>query len=143
MRCLFLFWYAYLFIHIGPHYCGCRLIAEMCCRCPRARLLSVSLPLLMSEDAGLSFDCWSSLLPTKYIYYRLPKLNKPFTCHSCYLRDNPGKTPFLISADNDMDPGDLPAEAGTGGGLDNSLRLSRPPVLRTLRKFHAKHCQDC
>lgn len=73
---------------------------------------------------------------------------KPFTCHSCYLRDNPGKTPFLISADNDMDPKDLPnlpAEAGPGGGADNGLPLPRPPIplLRTLCKFHAKHCQDC
>lgn len=31
------------------------------------------------------------------------------TCHSCYLRDGAARTPFLMSADNDMDPGDLPA----------------------------------
>jgi hypothetical protein len=30
-------------------------------------------------------------------------------CHSCYLRDKRGQSPFLISADNEMDPGDVPA----------------------------------
>ena len=30
-------------------------------------------------------------------------------CHACFLRDKGKKTPFLMSAENDMDPGDLPA----------------------------------
>jgi hypothetical protein len=30
-------------------------------------------------------------------------------CHSCYLRDKHGQTPFLMSADNEIDPGDVPA----------------------------------
>jgi hypothetical protein len=29
-------------------------------------------------------------------------------CHSCFLRDKGKKSPFLMSADNDMDPGELP-----------------------------------
>ena len=28
-------------------------------------------------------------------------------CHACFLRDKGKKTPFLMSAENDMDPGDL------------------------------------
>jgi hypothetical protein len=34
---------------------------------------------------------------------------KDTVCHSCYLRDKGGQTPFLISIDNEMDPGDVPA----------------------------------
>lgn len=30
-------------------------------------------------------------------------------CHTCFLRDKGNKTPFLMSADNEMDPGELPA----------------------------------
>jgi hypothetical protein len=30
-------------------------------------------------------------------------------CHSCFLRDKGGKTPFLMSAENGMDPGEIPA----------------------------------
>jgi hypothetical protein len=30
-------------------------------------------------------------------------------CHAFFLRDKGKKTPFLMSAENDMDPGDLPA----------------------------------
>lgn len=33
---------------------------------------------------------------------------KDTVCHSCYLRDKRGQTPFLMSADNEMDPGDVP-----------------------------------
>jgi hypothetical protein len=29
--------------------------------------------------------------------------------HLCFLRDKGKKTPFLISIENDMDPGDIPA----------------------------------
>ncbi len=29
-------------------------------------------------------------------------------CHSCFLRDKGNKTPFLMSAENEMDPGELP-----------------------------------
>ena len=29
-------------------------------------------------------------------------------CHACFLRDTGDKTPFLMSADNEMDPGELP-----------------------------------
>jgi hypothetical protein len=29
-------------------------------------------------------------------------------CHACFLRDTGNKTPFLISADNKIDPGELP-----------------------------------
>ena len=32
------------------------------------------------------------------------------TCHACFLRDKGGKTPFLMSADNEIDPGDVPAD---------------------------------
>jgi hypothetical protein len=30
-------------------------------------------------------------------------------CHACFLRDGGGKTPFLMSTDNYMDPGEVPA----------------------------------
>jgi hypothetical protein len=30
-------------------------------------------------------------------------------CHACFLRDKGNKTPFLMSADNEMDLGELPA----------------------------------
>ena len=30
-------------------------------------------------------------------------------CHRCFLRDKRGQTPFLMSAENNMDPGELPA----------------------------------
>jgi len=30
-------------------------------------------------------------------------------CHACFLRDKGNKTPFLMSADNEMDPGEVPA----------------------------------
>ncbi|KAH9205598.1 hypothetical protein DL95DRAFT_397502, partial [Leptodontidium sp. 2 PMI_412] len=30
-------------------------------------------------------------------------------CHRCFLRDKRGQTPFLISAENNMDLGELPA----------------------------------
>ncbi|KIW99891.1 uncharacterized protein Z518_10819 [Rhinocladiella mackenziei CBS 650.93] len=30
-------------------------------------------------------------------------------CHACFLRDQGGKTPFLMSAENGMDSGELPA----------------------------------
>jgi hypothetical protein len=29
--------------------------------------------------------------------------------HSCFLQDKGNKTPFLMSADNKMDPGEIPA----------------------------------
>lgn len=34
---------------------------------------------------------------------------KDAVCHSCYLRDKSALTPFLMSVDNEMDPGDVPA----------------------------------
>jgi hypothetical protein len=34
---------------------------------------------------------------------------KDQVCHACFLRDQGGKTPFLMSAENRMDPGELPA----------------------------------
>jgi hypothetical protein len=30
-------------------------------------------------------------------------------CHSCFLRDKRDQTPYLMSAENEMDPGDIPA----------------------------------
>jgi hypothetical protein len=30
-------------------------------------------------------------------------------CHSCFLRDKRDQTPFLMTAENEMDPGDMPA----------------------------------
>ena len=30
-------------------------------------------------------------------------------CHTCFLRDKGNKTPFLMSAENEMDPGEVPA----------------------------------
>ena len=34
---------------------------------------------------------------------------KDSICHACFLRDKGCQTPFLMSAENDMDPGELPA----------------------------------
>jgi hypothetical protein len=34
-------------------------------------------------------------------------------CHTCYLRDKRGQSPSLMSSDNGMDPGDVPAHLGT------------------------------
>ncbi|KIE03504.1 ATP-dependent DNA helicase PIF1, partial [Metarhizium majus ARSEF 297] len=34
---------------------------------------------------------------------------KDGVCHACFLRDKGNKTPFLMSAENEMDPGELPA----------------------------------
>jgi hypothetical protein len=34
---------------------------------------------------------------------------KDIICYSYYLRDKRGQTPFLISADNEMDPENIPA----------------------------------
>jgi len=34
---------------------------------------------------------------------------KDTVCHRCYLRDKGSKTPFLMSAENGPDPGELPA----------------------------------
>jgi hypothetical protein len=34
---------------------------------------------------------------------------KDEVCHTCFLRDKGSKTPFLMSAENEMDPGDVPA----------------------------------
>ena len=34
---------------------------------------------------------------------------KDKVCHACFLRDKGKKTPFLMSAENEMDPGDIPA----------------------------------
>lgn len=33
---------------------------------------------------------------------------KDSICHACFLRDTDNKTPFLISVDNKIDPGELP-----------------------------------
>jgi len=30
-------------------------------------------------------------------------------CHACFLRNKGNKTPFLMSAESEMDPGELPA----------------------------------
>jgi hypothetical protein len=38
---------------------------------------------------------------------------KDTVCHSCYLRDKGGQTPFLMSVDNEMDPGDVLAHLPT------------------------------
>jgi hypothetical protein len=34
---------------------------------------------------------------------------KDETCHACFLWDKGNKTPFLMSADNEMDPREIPA----------------------------------
>ena len=34
---------------------------------------------------------------------------KGLVCHACFLRDKRNQSPFLMSADNNMDPGELPA----------------------------------
>lgn len=34
---------------------------------------------------------------------------KDDVCHACFLRDKGSKTPFLMCAENEMDPGDVPA----------------------------------
>jgi hypothetical protein len=34
---------------------------------------------------------------------------KDEVCHACFLQDKGNKTPFLMSADNEMDLGELPA----------------------------------
>jgi hypothetical protein len=34
---------------------------------------------------------------------------KDVICHRCFNRDKGDKTPFLMSADNNIDPGELPA----------------------------------
>jgi len=34
---------------------------------------------------------------------------KDTVCHRCYLRDKGNKTPFLMSVENEMDPGEFPA----------------------------------
>jgi hypothetical protein len=34
---------------------------------------------------------------------------KDTVCHTCYLRDKGNKTPFLMSTENEMDSGDVPA----------------------------------
>jgi hypothetical protein len=34
---------------------------------------------------------------------------KDDVCHRCFNRDKGNKTPFLMSAENEMDPGELPA----------------------------------
>jgi hypothetical protein len=34
---------------------------------------------------------------------------KDGTCHACFLRDKRNQSPYLMSAENEMDPGDIPA----------------------------------
>ncbi len=38
---------------------------------------------------------------------------KDAICYKCYLRDKSGKTPFLMSMDNEMDPGNVSAHLPT------------------------------
>lgn len=80
---------------------------------------------------------------------------KHATCRSCFLRDKAGVTPFFMSADNDMDPGDLLNSLPELTRVEKMAiarshvqmmvcRYRGPPVplLKTSYKFHAEYCQD-
>ena len=48
------------------------------------------------------------------------------TCHACFLRDKGGKTPFLMSADNEIDLGDVLAD------LPELTQVEEIVIIRTI-----------
>ena len=76
-------------------------------------------------------------------------------CHACFLRDKGNKTPFLMSSENEMDPGEVPAYLPELTQVEEMIiarshvqmmvhRVPWPPVplLWSLRELHAEYGQN-
>ncbi|KIX09357.1 uncharacterized protein Z518_00436 [Rhinocladiella mackenziei CBS 650.93] len=75
-------------------------------------------------------------------------------CHACFLRDQGGKTPFLMSAENAMDPGEMPAHLPTLTQIEEMIVARSHVQMMVYRyrgrqyhcsghcQFHAKHDED-
>jgi hypothetical protein len=66
-------------------------------------------------------------------------------CHTCFLRDKGNKTPFLMSADNEMDPGEIPAHLPELTQVEEMI-IARSHVQMMLHRyrghqyFYSGHC---
>jgi hypothetical protein len=60
---------------------------------------------------------------------------KDGVCHACFLRDKRGQTPFLMSAENQMDPGVLPAHLPVLTQIEEMV-IARSHVQMVLYRYH-------
>src|SRR5271154_2066401 len=66
-------------------------------------------------------------------------------CHACFLRDKGNKTPFLMSADNEMDPGEVPAHLPELTQVEEMI-IARSHVQMMLHRYrghqyhYSGHC---
>jgi len=59
---------------------------------------------------------------------------KDGVCHNCSCRDKQGKTPFLMSAENNMDPGDIPSYLPKLSQIEEEI-IARCHVQMSVRKY--------
>ena len=62
---------------------------------------------------------------------------KDGVCHNCSCRDKQGKTPFLMSAENDMDPGDIPSYLPELSQIEEEI-IARYHVQMSVRKYRGQ-----
>jgi hypothetical protein len=55
-------------------------------------------------------------------------------CHHCSLRDRKGKTPFLISMENNIDPGDIPSYLPKLSQIEEEI-IAHCYVQMSVRKY--------
>jgi hypothetical protein len=58
-------------------------------------------------------------------------------CYCCSLRDGKGKTPFLMSAENDIDPGDIPSHLPELSQIEEEI-IARCYVQMSVRKYRGQ-----
>lgn len=65
---------------------------------------------------------------------------KAEVCHACFLRDEGSRTPFLMSAENEMDPGDIPAHLPELTQVEEMI-IARSHVRMMVHRFrgHQHH----
>ena len=62
---------------------------------------------------------------------------KDGVCHNCSCRDKQGKTPFLMSAENNMDPGDIPSYLPELSQIEEEI-IARCHVQMSVRKYRGQ-----
>jgi len=75
-------------------------------------------------------------------------------CHACFLRDKGSRTPFLMSTENEIDPGELPAHPPELTQIEEIIIARSHVQMMVYRyrghqyhyfghcKFYAEHYQD-
>jgi hypothetical protein len=95
---------------------------------------------IQNFNAKMARITMETCIRCKEQWFSVSMLLKHGICHTCTLRDKQNQTPFLMSADNNMDPGEIPAHLPALSQVEEMI-IARSHVHMLVHRYRGHQYQ--